>query len=92
MISLAEILIRLKDLSAVTISNNLKGDKRNIQNMPNEVIELMVRESQEFGYDFTELCEDYLVRLNYNIDVMRYWADNYTYKGKQSFVSKRLFV
>ena len=73
------------------ISNGTKGKKDNIQNMPAEVVTKIKEAVSKRGYNYADLCEDYKLRLRYNIDVMLNWEANYVYKGPKQFVSDRLF-
>ncbi len=83
--------ILTKDLGIVSISNTLKSDKLNIQNMPIEAIRNILQEIEQFNYNFEELCGDYKLRLRYNIDRLIFWAANYKYNGPSEFKTRRLF-
>lgn len=79
------------DLSIVSISDNLRHKVGNVQNMHEDAYALIEDEVTARNYDFDKLCRDYKLRLRYNIDVMRDWAKNYTYKGPKIFKTSRLF-
>ena len=79
------------DLTMIKISDNTKYMLDNVQSMPNEVKNLISSEVGKLNYDFNDLCADYKLRLQYNIDILYNWAKNYKYKGPEQFVSKRLF-
>lgn len=83
--------ILTEDLKMVCISNGTRGKKDNLQNMPEEALALVKSAITKYGYDYTALCEDYKLRLRYNIDVMLNWEANYVYKGFQNFTTSRLF-
>ncbi len=84
-------MILTKSLSTVLISDGTKSDKSNLQNMPEEAQNLILAEVRYFDYDFKALCNDYKLRLRYNIDVLVDWANNYQYKGPETFKSHKLF-
>lgn len=83
--------ILTEDLQSITLSDGSAHRAENIQNMPNEVIELVGASVEKYGYTFQELCTDYKQRLRYNIDVLLNWEANYVYKGPKQFTSNRLF-
>ncbi len=84
--------ILLDDLSVVQVSDGTKFNKNNIQSMHDDVRSTIEDIVSSRGYSFDSVCSDYTVRLNYNIDVMKLWAENYVYKGPTVFKTGRLFM
>lgn len=79
------------DLQMIRISDGTTNDKTNIQTMPKEALDSILPAIEKYGYNYKELCSDYKLRLQYNIDVMLNWERNYTYKGPKTFKSSALF-
>lgn len=84
-------MILLKDLSSCVISNGTLSDPKHLRHLDKNSVSHVLEEINSRGYDFEELCEDYKLRLRYNIDVMCEWAKNYVYKGPKTFKSHKLF-
>lgn len=83
--------INTKSRGIVTISERGKHNKDNAANLPADVRQAVEKELAEYGYTFEEVATNYKARLKFNIDIMLEWAKNYQYKGKKSFVSRKLF-
>lgn len=75
----------------ITVSDRSKFDKSNVNALPKNSREVLQAEIESYGYTIEQLASDYKARLMFNIDAMLRWAKNYTYKGKTSFVSHKLF-
>ena len=84
-------MILARDFSTLLISDGTTSDKANLQNIDRKHLTMLFDDIEFFGYNFDELCRNYLYRLRYNIDVMLDWEKNYMYKGPSNFKSKKLF-
>ena len=83
--------INTKSYGIVNVSERSKFNKDNIHSFPSDAKQAVITEIESYGYTLEQVSIDYKSRLMFNIDTMYTWAQNYTYKGPKTFVSKRLF-
>lgn len=70
----------LTKYGVLSVSENTKFRKESLHQQDPKIVEAVMQECEKFGYTLEELSTVYRQRLKFNIDFMKDWADNYTYK------------
>ena len=83
--------INTKSYGIVNVSERSRFNKDNIHSFPPDAKQAVITEIESYGYTLEQVSTNYKSRLMFNIDTMYAWAQDYTYKGPKTFVSKRLF-
>ena len=78
-------------LGPIVISDRSKIKQEHFSWFPKEAQRVVLDEIEERGYEFETLKHDYTARLKFNIDFYLDLAENYTYKGPDTFSSQKLF-
>lgn len=64
----------------VIVSENQRGNKMHIANMPKPAQEHIEGYAKKHGYEMAELSADYKARVSLNIEYLTEWSENYKYK------------
>ena len=83
--------INTKSYGIVNVSERGKYNKGNVSNLNEEAKRTIIEEIESYGYTIEEVCNNYKARLKFNIDTMYDWAQNYQYRGPETFTSRKLF-